>query len=168
MQEMFYQTKEVSLKTFEAMWAKGGTRTVGTQYSNCAKADYLMVVDTKASNFKKQKEAELEAFHASIPTYSLGGVGRHPVSIEDERRLRQMQAEVQCIDDVVTNIVESFHAGWVTSGLRATGSHKEKQEVTQLPDNWEECFLVYENYPTFKRVLVARNNMDGTVQLFRA
>ena len=43
-----------------------------------------------------------------------------------------------------------------------------KTKLEQLPDSWEECFLVYEDYPTFKKVLVARNNMDGTVQLFRA
>lgn len=155
MQEMFYQTKEISMQEFTAIWNKGGSRNIGNQFSNADKADYLMVVDTKASNFKKQKEAELEVLHTSIPTYSLGGIGRHPVNSEDEKRLRQLRCEIQCIDDIVTNITETFSAGWVSSGLRATSSHKEKQEVTQLPDNWEECFLVFESYPTFKKVLVA-------------
>lgn len=54
-----------------------------------------MVVDTKASNFKKQKEDEIEAFQASIPTYSLGGVGQHPVNAKDALHLHQLQAEVQ-------------------------------------------------------------------------
>lgn len=168
MYNQFNQIKEVSIEQFTAIWNKGGTRSIGSQFSNCDKADYLMVVDTKATAMKAQKERELEEFHSSIPTYSLGGVGRHPVNAKDALRLHQMRAEVQAINDVVTNIVESFDAGWVSSSLHAIASHTETNAVQALPDYWEECYLIYESYPVFKRVLVARNNYDGTVQLFRA
>ena len=168
MNNMFNKTKEVTIEEFTAMWNKGGSRDIGSQFSNCDKSDYLMVVDIKASNFKKQKEAELEAFHASIPTHSIGGVGKHPDKLEDSLRLYQLRAEVQAINEVITNIVETFDTGWVSSGLKVVGSHKKITKIEQLPEEWEECYLVYESYPIFKRVLVARNNMDGTVQLFRA
>lgn len=151
------------------MWNRGGFRAIGNQFSNCDKADYLMVVGTKASNLKKQKEKEMEAFHAAIPTHTMGGgVGRHPDNPEDEERLRQMRDEIRAIDDVVTNITETFDAGWVSAGLHATGASKTTQSVAPLPEEWEECYLIYENYPMFEKVLVARNNLDGTVQLFRA
>lgn len=168
MNNLFNKTKEVTLEEFVSIWNKGGSHDIGNQYSNADKTDYLMVVDTKAAEMKAQKEKKLEEFHNSIPTYSLGGVGRHPVNPEDSLRLYQMKAEIQCISTIVTNTRETFDAGWVTSGLKATGSHKEITKIEQLPEEWEECYLVYECYPTFKKVLVARNNHDGTVQLFRA
>lgn len=168
MNNLFNKTKEITIEEFVSMWNKGGTCSIGNQFSNADKSDYLMVVDTEAKDIKAQKERELEEFHSSIPTYSLGGVGRHPVNAKDALRLHQMRAEMQCINDVVTNIVETFDAGWVTSGLRATDSHTKITKIEQLPEKWEECYLIYESYPVFKRVLVARNNMDGTVQLFRA
>ena len=134
MNNLFNKIKEVTLEEFILMWNKGGSRDIGNQFSNADKSDYLMVVDIEASNFKKQKEKELEEFHSSIPTYSLGGVGRHPVNAKDALRLHQMRAEVQAINEVITNIVETFDAGWVTSGLRATGSHTKitKIEFTLL------------------------------------
>lgn len=166
--EQFNKIREISVQEFTAIWNKGGTCSIGNQFSNADRADYLKVVDTKASAYKKQKEKELEEFHSSIPTYSLGGVGRHSVNAKDALHLHQLQIEVQCINDIVTNIIETFDAGWVTSGLKANNSQKRITKLEQLPDNWEECFLVFESYPTFKKVLVARNNHDGTVQLFRA
>lgn len=118
MYNQFNKTKEVTLEQFKELWNKGGACSIGNQFSNADKSNYLMVVDTEAKAMKAQKERELEEFHSSIPTYSLGGVGRYPVNAKDALRLHQMRAGVQCINDVVTNIVETFDAGWVTNGLR--------------------------------------------------
>lgn len=168
MKHLFDKTKEITLTQFASLWNKGGFRAIGNQYSNCDKADYLVVIDKKVQELKSQKEEAMEAFHASIPTYTMGGVGRHPVNPEDARKLRSMREEIQAIDEVVTNITETYDAGWVSAGLHATGASKTTQSVPPLPEEWEECYLVYENYPVFEKVLVARNSMDGTVQLFRA
>lgn len=168
MKHLFDKTKETTLAQFNSLWNKGGFRSIGNQFSNCDKADYLSVVDTKAKALKDKKEAEMEAFHASIPAYTMGGVGRHPVNPEDERKLRAMREEIQAIDEEVTNVTETYDAGWVSSGLHAAGASKTSHQCTPLPEQWEECYLVYESYPIYERVLVARNNHDGTVQLFRA
>lgn len=168
MKHLFNKTREVPLAQFESLWNKGGFQTIGNQFSNCDKADYLVVIDKKAQELKAKKEEAMEAFHASIPTHTMGGVGRHPDNPEDEKRLHQMRDEIRAIDDVVTNITETFDAGWVSAGLHATGASKTTQSVAPLPEEWEECYLIYENYPMFEKVLVARNNLDGTVQLFRA
>lgn len=168
MKTLFNKTREVSMAQFEAMWANGGYTSIGNQYSNMDKADYLQVVDRDAEKLKTQKESELEAFHASIPTYTMMGGGRYPERIEDECKLQEMRAELRAIDVVVTNVAETFNAGWVSHSTKATPPHTSTTAVSALPDAWDECYLVYRSYPTFERKLVARNNMDGTVQLFRA
>ena len=125
MNNLFNKTKEVTIEEFTAMWNKGGSRVIGSQFSNCDKSDYLMVVDIKASNFKKQKEAELKAFHASIPTYSIGGVGEHPVNLGDALRIMKMREELNSISTTVTNIIETFDAGWGSNSLKANNSQKK-------------------------------------------
>lgn len=123
MQEMFYQTKEVTLAQFEAMWAKGGSVSY-SQYSNGDKRNYLFVSKDTAGN---------------EPYYTMA----------------------------VNNVRNYADAGWVTANLKASGYTKEQREVVQLPEDWEEVSITFADYPTFYTKVVARNNHDGTVQLFR-
>ena len=166
--ELFTKTKEVTLSQFEEIWKRGGSLSRGSQFSNCDKSDYLLVIDKDAETLRRQKEEEMEYLLDSIPTHSMMGVGRHPDSPEDEKLLQAKRDEIYSIEPIVTNVTDMFDAGWVSSALKATGPRALKKELSSLPKNWEECHLVYNQYPTFKRVLVARNNNDGTVQLFRA
>lgn len=67
----------------------------------------------------------------------------------------------------IHNIARVFDSGWVTRSLRATGPQWKTQEIQELPDDWDEVYVCYRNYPQSFRKLIARNNHDGTVQLFK-
>lgn len=120
--------------------------------------------------FNKTKEVTIEEFTAM---WNKGGsVSFAQTSNGDKRDYLYVSKTTDDENHYYTtgmkNVVVYEDAGWVTAGLKVTGFSKEILEVPSLPDDWEEISVVYENYPTFINKVVARNNHDGTVQLFRA
>lgn len=170
MKHLFDKTKEVAMDAFKAIWAHGGYKSIGNQYSNGDKSEYLLVFDRKAEELRDRKLAEVEAFRDSIPTYTMMGIGKHPVNPEDEIELRAMIDELNNLSakTQVTNVAEVFDAGWVSHSAKAVGAKTKKVQVPDLPEDWDTVTLVYEVYPVYEHKVVARNNHDGTVQLFRA
>ena len=67
----------------------------------------------------------------------------------------------------VKNISKSFLTGWVGANLHSGAAHQwEEKEVPHLPEDWDEVSLRYLQYPNWAECVVARNNHDGTVQIF--
>lgn len=120
--------------------------------------------------FNKTKEVTLEEF---ISMWDKGGsVSFSQYSNGDKRNYLFVSKDIHGNESyytlAVNNVRQYEDAGWVTSGIKASGYSEEQREVAQLPEDWEEVSITYADYPTFFTKVVARNNMDGTVQLFRA
>lgn len=67
----------------------------------------------------------------------------------------------------IHNIARVFDWDWITQSPQVTGPDWTTQEIQELPDDWDEVYVCYRNYPQAFRKLIARNNHDGTVQLYK-
>ena len=109
--------------------------------------------------FSKTKEISSEQF---ISIWNLGGT----CDVGNQFSNADKADYLEC--NGIMNVNMEFDAGYVLPGIRHDNACKWKaREVMPLPENWEEVYLVYRNYPHFQKVLVARNNHDGTVQVFK-
>lgn len=119
--------------------------------------------------FNKTKEVTIEEFTAM---WNKGGsVSYSQYSNGDKRNYLFVSKDTAGNEPyytmAVNNVRNYADAGWVTSHIKASGYFEEQREVAQLPEDWEEISITYADYPTFFTKIVARNNHDGTVQLFR-
>lgn len=119
--------------------------------------------------FSKTKEVSMQEFTA---IWNKGGSASYlQYSNGDKRNYLFVSKDAQGNEPyytlAVNNIRQYEDAGWVTSHIKASGYFEEQREVAQLPEDWEEISITYADYPTFFTKIVARNNHDGTVQLFR-
>ena len=154
----FEHTKEVSLKDFERIWKQGGFLDTGNQFSNADKYRYLEVQDLDIQKSKDSQGKELEKLPFSF----------YDCSPEELKRKRELLHKINGIGSAyIKNYTELFDAGWVTAGNCVRNSRRTR-EVPSLPLNWKECYLCEKLVHNFSRkVLVAVNNGDGTVQLYR-
>lgn len=145
--EAIGKTREVSLAEFERIWALGGWDSGSQQFTNFQSHDYLWVMDKNAqeASFRLKAEASQawEDYRAGWGTLTTAVLKSADCRDFERSTLR------------INNIAQYGH---------------ESRGLSPLPENWEECFLENSKYP-FKndhnRLVVARNNHDGTVQLFR-
>lgn len=167
--EAFQTTKEMKLENFVQIWNLGGERSIGNQFSNMDKANYLECIDKSAEEKIVLLQKELDQFMDSIPTISIFGCGRYAERAEDVKIANQIQEKINFASQkrTVNNITSEFDAGWVLPGIKH-GKSSKTLNISPLPENWDEVWLVYKQYPHFHRILVARNNHDGTVQVFKS
>lgn len=140
------KTREVSLAEFECIWALGGWDSGSQQFINYQSHEYLWVVDKDAQEaFSHLQAVASQAWE----DYRAGRVELATAVLKsaDCRDFERTHLRV-------TNLAQYGHTS---------------RELSPLPANWDECFLENSKYP-FKndhnKLLVARNNHDGTVQLF--
>lgn len=169
MSELFKETKEVKLEEFMRIWFQGGEMDIGNQYLNMNKYNYLEYIDNAAIEKFDELIKARDEFIASLE--AKGECLRYPLSFknkEDEQKCYEMLSEIEDLQKSYKNIKTVFDAGWVTQAHHIPQRNRFKEkEVQPLPEDWDEVYLVHQAYPVFKKVLVARNNHDGTVQLFR-
>ena len=67
----------------------------------------------------------------------------------------------------IHNIARVFDWDWITQSPQVTGPQWETQEIQELPDDWDEVYVCYRDGQQAFRKLIARNNHDGTVQLYK-
>lgn len=169
MSELFTSTKEVSLEEFMQIWFQGGEMDIGNQYLNMNKYNYLEYIDNAAiekfDELIKAREEFIDSLEAK------GECLRYPLSFknkEDEQKSYEMLSEIEDLQKSYKNIKTVFDAGWVTQSQHIQQRNRFVEKVVPtLPEHWDEVYLVHKEYPFFNKTLVARNNHDGTVQLFR-
>lgn len=141
------KTREVSLVEFERIWALGGWDSGSQQFLNYQSHDYLWVVNEDAREAFNRLEAEASQAWEDYRA----GRGELATAVLKSADCRDFERSALRIN----NITQYGH---------------KSRGLSPLPANWDECFLEFSKYP-FKndhaRLLLARNNHDGTVQLFR-
>lgn len=154
------KTREVPLAEFERIWALGGWESGSQQFINCQSHDYLTTRDLSWVEKIDVKRAEMQRLWDTY-TYTLSS-GPDPLIHWkcNKARYRYSQLSAEVLNDRAfrlgrNNIIRCGYKDW---------------SLSPLPALWDECYLWYSKYP-FKNdhngLLVARNNGDGTVQLFR-
>lgn len=165
---LFEKTREISLTEFESIWAQGGFSHSGGQFSNYNQWCYMWTVDPEKAAKQKAEQAAYDEWSSSVPKETGSfGIGTQFVHHSDWVKSFKWREELEKMSPIVNNIADRFDAGWVLGEkLPAT---RTTDNVQPLPQDWEECFLEAFAYPhgTVSGVLAARNNKDGTVQLFR-
>lgn len=169
MSELFKETKEVSLEEFMGIWFQGGEIDIRNKYLKMNKYNYLEYIDNAAiekfDELIKAREEFIDYLEAK------GECLRCPLSFknkEDEQKCYEMLSEIEDLQKSYKNIKTVLDAGWFTQSHHVPQRNQFVEKVVQpLPEDWDEVYLVHKDHPVFKRVLVARNNQDGTVQLFR-
>lgn len=169
MSESFKETKEVKLEEFIDIWFQGGEMDIGNQYLNMNKYNYLEYIDNAAiEKFDELIKARDEFIDSLVEK---GECFRYPLTFKnkaDEQKCYEMLSEIEDLQKSYKNIKKVFDAGWVTQAHHIPQRNRfTEKEVQPLPEDWDEVYLVHQAYPVFKKVLVARNNHDRTVQLFR-
>lgn len=124
--EAFQTTKEMKLENFVQIWNLGGERSIGNQFSNMDKANYLECIDKSAEEKIVLLQKELDQFMDSIPTISIFGCGRYAERAEDVKIANQIQEKINFASQkrTVTNITSEFDAGWVLPGIKHGKSSK--------------------------------------------
>ena len=152
--DSFKKTQQVSLENFKQIWALGGWDTGTQQLSNTESWDYLWAEVASKVQHKTKLVAKREEIHAKA-TFESGsfGIGEFIVEPELSKAAIEITAELCCYDTGVTNV---------------TNLGGKRLMVNELPEDWTEVYLKFNRYKQGKQnVLVARNNHDGTVQLYR-
>ena len=152
--DSFKKTQQVSLENFKQIWALGGWDTGTQQLSNTESWDYLWAEVASKVQHKTKLVAKREEIHAKA-TFESGsfGIGEFIVEPELSKAAIEITAELCCYDTGITNV---------------TNLGGKRLMVTELPEDWTEVYLKFNRYKQGKHtVLVARNNHDGTVQLYR-
>lgn len=109
--------------------------------------------------FDKTKEVPMSVFKA---IWAQGGtVSFSSTSLGDKRDYLYVSKTTDGNEPYYTIAASNVKDYW------DAGKHTTKT-VPSIPDDWEEISITYANYPVFVTKVVARNNHDGTVQLFRA
>ena len=154
----FKHTKEVSLRDFEKIWKQGGFLDIGNQFSNADKYQYLEVQDLDIQESKDNWNKQLEKLPFSL----------YDCNEEEAKKYKELIHKLNGIGSAyIANYTDVFDAGWVTAG-NFVGHSRRTREVPSLPANWKECYLCEKlAHNSSRKVLVAVNNGDGTVQLYR-
>lgn len=151
--DSFNKTQQISLAQFKQIWAIGGWDTGSQQFSNTESWDYLWAEVAS----KVQHKTELETKRSEIyekATFYTGAFGIGEFIVEPELRKADIEiaAELCCYNTGITNV---------------TNLGGKRLPLNELPEDWTEVYLKFNRYKQGKRtVLVARNNHDGTVQLY--
>ena len=152
--DSFNKTQEVSLEKFKQIWALGGWNSGTQQFSNTESWDYLEAEVASKVQHKAELVAKREEIHAKA-TFDTGsfGIGEFIVEPELSKAAIEITAELCCYNTGITNVTNNG------------GKHLP---LNELPEDWTEVYLKFNRYKQGKHtVLVARNNHDGTVQLYR-
>lgn len=152
--DSFNKTQEVSLEKFKQIWALGGWNSGTQQFSNTESWDYLEAEVASKVQHKAELVAKREEIHAKA-TFDTGsfGIGEFIVEPELSKAAIEITAELCCYNTGITNVTNNG------------GKHLP---LSELPEDWTEVYLKFNRYKQGKHtVLVARNNHDGTVQLYR-
>lgn len=122
-------------------------------------------------NFNTTQEISLKKFKEIWKIGGMRSVGGQFSNFDKWRYLRVWDKKN---NRYINNIIDNFDCGYVTHYAKAKGSHKIKKNPDMLPypDDWDECYLLWQYHKgqgclACIEVLIARNNHDGTVQLFR-
>lgn len=150
--DAFNKTQEVSLEKFKQIWALGGWDSGTQQFSNTESWDYLWATSAHKVQHKAELEAKREEIYAKA-TFDTGsfGIGEFIVEPELRKAAIEITAELCCYDTGITNV---------------TNLGGKRLPLNELPEDWEEVYLKSNRCKQGKTVLVARNNHDGTVQLY--
>ena len=151
--DSFNMTQEVTLEKFKQIWALGGWDTSTQQFSNTESWDYLLAEVASKVQHKTELEAKREEIHAKA-TFDTGsfGIGEFIVEPELSKAAISIAAELCCYNTGITNV---------------TNLGGKRLPLNELPEDWTEVYLKFNRYKQGKHtVLVARNNNDGTVQLY--
>lgn len=152
--DSFNKTREISLAQFKQIWAIGGWDSGTQQFSNTESWDYLWAEVASKVQHKTELEAKRSKIHERA-TFDTGSFGIGEFIVEPELRKADIEiaAELCCYSTGITNVTN------------LGGKHLP---LNELPEDWTEVYLKFNRYKQGKHnVLVARNNHDGTVQLYR-
>ena len=152
--DAFNKTQEISLAQFKQIWAIGGWDSGSQQFSNTESWDYLWAEVASKVQHKTELEAKRKEIHAKA-TFDTGLLGIAEFIVEPELRKADIEiaAELCCYNTGITNVTN------------LGGKHLP---LNELPEDWTEVYLNFNRYKQGKNItLVARNNHDGTVQLYR-
>ena len=151
--DSFNKTQEISLAQFKQIWELGGWDSGSQQFSNTESWDYLWAEVASKVQHKAELEAKRSEIHAKA-TFDTGLFGIAEFIVEPELRKADIEiaAELCCYNTGITNVTN------------LGGKHLP---LNELPEDWTEVYLNFNRYKQGKHiVLVARNNHDGTVQLY--
>lgn len=152
--DAFNKTQEVTLEKFKQIWAIGGWDSGSQQFSNTESWDYLWVEVGYKVEYKAELEAKREEIHAKA-TFDTGSFGIGEFIVEPELRKYDSELAAELC---------AFNTG-ITNTTNLGGKHLP---LNELPEDWSEVYLSFSRYKQGRHVvLVARNNRDGTVQLYR-
>lgn len=168
MSNPFHKTREVTLKEFQQIWNEGGYIKSGAQFSNCNSHNYLWVIDKNQQAIFEAEKASYEAWAAQCPKESgVFGIGTKFANFTDWKKAFHWREKLDTMNPKLTNVTTQHSAGFVVGQFHGTSRYENP--VVQLPEDWDEVFLEHYEYGTrsHTKTLVARNNHDGTVQLFR-
>ena len=152
--DSFNKTQEVTLEKFKQIWALGGWDSGTQQFSNTESWDYLWAEVASKVQHKAELEAKRKEIHTKA-TFDTGSFGLGQFIVEPELRKADIKiaAELCCYNTGITNVTN------------LQGKHLP---LNELPEDWTEIYLKFTRYNQGKNtVLVARNNHDGTVQLYK-
>ena len=152
--DSFNKTQQVTLEKFKQIWALGGWDTSTQRLSNTESWDYLWAEVASKVQHKNELEEKRSEIYAKA-TFETGSFGIGEFIVEPELRKADIEiaAELCCYNTGITNVTN-------LGGKRLT--------LNELPTDWTEVYLKFNRYKQGKHtVLVARNNNDGTVQLYR-
>ena len=152
--ESLNKTQEISLAQFKQIWAIGGWDSGTQQFSNTESWDYLWAEIASKVQHKAELVLRRSEIHAKA-TFDTGafGIGEFIVEPELSKADIEIAAELCCYNTGITNVTN------------LGGKHLS---LNELPEDWTEVYLKFNRYKQSKKrtVLVARNNHDGTVQLY--
>lgn len=152
--DAFSRTQEISLAKFKQIWELGGWDSGSQQFSSNESWDYLWVEVGYKVEYKAELEEKREEIHAKA-TFDTGlfGIGEFIVEPELRKYDIELAAELCAYNTGITNVTN------------LGGKHLP---LNELPEDWSEVYLNFSRYKQGRHVvLVARNNRDGTVQLYR-
>ena len=152
--DSFNKTQQVALEKFKQIWALGGWDSGTQQFSNTESWDYLWAEVASKIKHKTELEAKREEIYAKA-TFDTGsfGIGEFIVEPELSKAAIEITAELCCYNTGITNV---------------TNFGGKRLPLNELPEDWTEVYLKFNRYKQGRHtVLVARNNNDGTVQLYR-
>ena len=153
--DSFNKTQEVTLGLFKQIWALGGWNSGTQQFSNTESWDYLWAEVASKVQHKTELEAKREEIRTKA-TFDTGsfGIGEFIVEPELSKADIEIAAELCCYNTGITNVTN------------LGGKHLP---LNELLEDWTEIYLKFNRYKQGNKrtVLVARNNHDGTVQLYR-
>lgn len=161
-------SQEMSISEFiEKYWSLGGYRQIGNQFSNMDKFDYLYVID---KDILQKRRAANDKYLAMIKDEEAKHGVRFVSWMEYPPHLDKAREaylnELEQLDPLVTNITGEFDAGFVSHSQHVSQGVEKTYGLTELPTNWDTLHVRFREYPAHADALLARNNHNGTVEVF--